>query len=189
MSECAGCGEVHSIEPKCPIWDQLMAGAYAKWGDAETYKYFLRKLTPTELRAVLLGNLNYQVENGGFAQWVCNGYGCVAERVIEFLKECWGWTRGEARLEAKRTGREYSPAWMAVEAVGGMVTIIELFLEVGAEKSDDKQLNDKLDEADVDHICAQLDTSFYALGDQFKREVEKWLKHLVEEDQKEATNG
>lgn len=34
-----------------------------------------KKFTPLHIAAVLLGNLNYQVGNGGFAQWWDNGYG------------------------------------------------------------------------------------------------------------------
>ena len=74
------------------LWQQLMNAAYDKWqeqgrkceatskaaGDVVarswTYAQFLRELSVAERRAVMLGNLNYQVENGGFAQWVDNGY-------------------------------------------------------------------------------------------------------------------
>lgn len=31
-------------------------------------------ITPIERRVVIMGNLNYKVTNGGFSQWIDNGY-------------------------------------------------------------------------------------------------------------------
>jgi hypothetical protein len=33
-----------------------------------------------------VGTLNYQVENGGFSQWVCNGYDACADELGGFLR-------------------------------------------------------------------------------------------------------
>ena len=58
---------------------ELMDKAYSRWqkgGDLHNTSRieFLDKLTDPERMAVVLGNLNYQVENGGWNQWVDNGY-------------------------------------------------------------------------------------------------------------------
>lgn len=53
----------------------LMNRAYSKWDDdVVAYSDFIDQLPIEERFAVLLGNLNYQVCNGGFGQWVGNGY-------------------------------------------------------------------------------------------------------------------
>jgi hypothetical protein len=56
---------------------RLMDGAYDRWQtqkDTMTRQEFWDQLDADERVAVFLGNLNYQVENGGFSQWLDNGY-------------------------------------------------------------------------------------------------------------------
>jgi len=70
----------------------LMNLAYDRWqkgGDLEdkSTSEFHAALPKDQLKAVLLGNLNYQVENGGFSQWVFNGYACECSEVMEVLEE------------------------------------------------------------------------------------------------------
>ena len=63
------------------VHQQLMTNAYTNFKNVG----FLESLDETERYAVALGNLNYQVHNGGWAQWIMNGY-CVAfPHVIEAL--------------------------------------------------------------------------------------------------------
>lgn len=61
------------------VHQRLMNEAYDRWNSpplqGKSYQDFLMKLTPIHRDAVVLGNLNYQVENGGFSQWLGNGYG------------------------------------------------------------------------------------------------------------------
>lgn len=55
----------------------LMDDAYKLWRTQfpeQGYDYFFNELTPLLRKAVALGNLNYQVGNGGFFQWADNGY-------------------------------------------------------------------------------------------------------------------
>lgn len=68
----------------------LMTAAYERWQKAEgvSQEAFLEDLcSPPERRAVMIGNLNYQVENGGFAQWVDNGYCLCLRKLARFLTE------------------------------------------------------------------------------------------------------
>lgn len=61
----------------------IMDAAYAKWSDNWTQRFFWMNLTYIEKVAVFVGNLNYQVENGGFYQWVDNRYSeCLPELKI-----------------------------------------------------------------------------------------------------------
>jgi hypothetical protein len=53
----------------------LMTQAHTKWNtDTMTYNDFISSLPKNERYAVLLGNMNYQVCNGGWIQWCDNGY-------------------------------------------------------------------------------------------------------------------
>lgn len=68
---------------------RLMNQAYKRWqkgGDLENVprEDFYGKLEEPHRMAVVFGNLNYQVENGGFDQWFFNGYG---EPAWPLLKE------------------------------------------------------------------------------------------------------
>lgn len=63
-----------------PTLQGLMDKAYAKWqkgGDLEgkSDAEFVAALDDMQELAVRVGNLNYQVENGGFSQWFSNSYG------------------------------------------------------------------------------------------------------------------
>lgn len=64
--------------------DELMNAAYDRWRENNwSREEFLDQLTPQEKFAVCTGNLNYQVENGGFSQWCENGYG--TEETVTYL--------------------------------------------------------------------------------------------------------
>ena len=67
---------------KYPACQAVMNRAYDLWQKYPdwTYSEFIDELSPADRSVVLIGNLNYQVENGGFSQWLTNGYGeCVRE--------------------------------------------------------------------------------------------------------------
>jgi hypothetical protein len=68
----------------------LMDAAYDRWTEGDlkgTSRYeFLSLLDDTTRFAVVLGNLNYQVENGGWCQWVGNGYCVSYPFVLEALE-------------------------------------------------------------------------------------------------------
>lgn len=76
-----------------PIFQSIMDSAYTKWQDPKnkgiSYLDFLNLLTPLEKKAVVLGNMNYQVQNGGWIQWVDNGYAVRSgiNTLIETLSE------------------------------------------------------------------------------------------------------
>ena len=60
------------------IHQQLMNEAYESDCNSPT---FLQDLDDVHRYAVVLGNMNYQVENGGWEQWVYNGY-CTAYPIL-----------------------------------------------------------------------------------------------------------
>jgi len=67
----------------------LMKEAYNLWtANAEwPYKKLLTRINYPHQVAVVVGNLNYQVENGGFAQWYFNGYYHSASYLLTALEE------------------------------------------------------------------------------------------------------
>lgn len=66
---------------------ELMDVAYEKFDENMSHEDWQKTLTPIEKKAVVLGNLNYQVQNGGFFQWVDNGYVTDIKFLISVLKE------------------------------------------------------------------------------------------------------
>lgn len=52
-----------------------------KW----SLKDFYFNLEPLTKKAVALGNLNYQVRNGGFRQWIDNGYAIASKDTIHYI--------------------------------------------------------------------------------------------------------
>jgi hypothetical protein len=65
----------------------VMDSAYGLWRDNEQWSYedFMFNIPALERRAVALGNLNYQVNNGGFMQWIDNGYAKDTQHVLRVI--------------------------------------------------------------------------------------------------------
>ena len=64
-----------------------MDKAYKKFKDDWKMAQFYFYLKPLEKRAVALGNLNYQVGNGGFTQWIDNGYAEISMPTLIFITQ------------------------------------------------------------------------------------------------------
>lgn len=62
--------------------------AYKIWHNDEdmSYEQFINCLEGDILLSVLAGNLNYQVENGGFLQWYDNGFSVGGPLLLELLE-------------------------------------------------------------------------------------------------------
>ena len=74
----------------------MMDKAYELWNDSEeskkmSYERFLDKvndeLGENYFFAVITGNLNYQLENGGWIQWFDNKYSCSLQDLIDFFNQ------------------------------------------------------------------------------------------------------
>lgn len=77
------------LELETSKWQTLMNTAYAKWKEddnTKSYDYFLGLCSGPERQAVLLGNMNYQIGNGGITQWVFNGYAVCYPEILKILK-------------------------------------------------------------------------------------------------------
>lgn len=162
-------------EQKHQLWQELMDKAYDRWGkggDLKDLEYldFLDELEPLQRKAVVLGNLNYQVQNGGFSQWIGNRY--------------WRTHRYLRRTLEQMPG----PAAKAVlELIDPLLTKLTLV------RVDPRQFS-QMDQADEDRLMVwlhgpmdefgledeeqgqQLDDKYYKLDDAFMDEVEAFLK-------------
>lgn len=56
-----------------------------RWDDIWSQEEFWQQLYPIEKVAVYCGNLNYQVENGGWIQWIDNGLAVCANELEHIL--------------------------------------------------------------------------------------------------------
>lgn len=72
---------------KKSLHKKLMDKAYNKFQDGWSLREFYINIDGLERRAVALGNLNYQVGNGGFTQWMDNGYAEVSMTVLRFISD------------------------------------------------------------------------------------------------------
>jgi hypothetical protein len=125
----------------------LMDQAYARFDRGMSLEQFWDQLNADERVAVFVGNLNYQVENGGFMQWMDNGY--ATDEVVGFL----------TRLFNNRIGTE------ATREVAELIKQAYRFA--------DEIRNYDFDEADRE--LDKLDRKFYELNAEMLADVERFL--------------
>jgi hypothetical protein len=130
----------------------LMNQAYARWQALEHQQWsqedFWDQLDSKERFAVFLGNLNHQVQNGGFLQWWSNGYATPE-------------TFGYIKRACNRIGTD------SAKQVGNMVTCAEdICEEYNAGEVSWRDMNDTF---------SSLDPIFYAICDQFIADAEAYL--------------
>jgi tetratricopeptide (TPR) repeat protein len=71
-------------------WDRLVNRAYQRWKGELSHMSrgeFYQWIHPLQRKAVLLRELNNQVFNGGFPQWVLNGYGAWINELVDAVKQ------------------------------------------------------------------------------------------------------
>lgn len=92
------------------LFQATMDRAYDRWqaNQGMTQQAFWDQLDADERIAVFCGNLNYQVENGGFAQWFDNGY--ATDETLGFLLRFTGTHSGEAMKAVNQILYEFSHA-------------------------------------------------------------------------------
>jgi len=125
----------------------LMDTAYEFWQSKKglSKKDFWNSLDSKPKAAVAIGNLNYQVTNGGFTQWHYNGYS-EAFDTIDFV--------------CRQVGTANSLAVLKI--VNEVMTELE-------ELDEESEGHDDYDALDA------LDSRFYAINEAFLEDVEAWL--------------
>ncbi len=139
----------------------IMNKAYDRWQkNAKVWDKFMffDQLDFQERVAVSLGNLNYQVENGGFSQWKYNG---LADVHLDFL----------LRLDVDKN--LYPEISKALE-------LLSKFKKADEELSDKDNYSDDEDEDEefeneLERVFDNLDTSYYKLEN-----IEVEMNKLIE---------
>jgi len=130
----------------------LVDKAYEKWRESEmSYPGFIESLDRRHQGAVVIGNLNGQVCNGGFEQWYENGYVDVVSHVRWFL----GAIDTDASKEALRLLREFLRAYKRYEEKAKRYHSREIYFN-GDE----------------------FDTPYYAIDNQLILDLANYLKKL-----------
>lgn len=152
------------------IQQDIMDEAYKKFEDDIGYGEFIGRLSTKEKLAVLTGNLNYQVGNGGFSQWDLNGYSDKGHELIELVSK---YVKGKASKQV-------------IEIVQDVLNEIEDFeinkneLEEDIEREEDadevQMLQEELDELDI--YTDYFDKQYYKVEKAFLKEVEVALKNM-----------
>ena len=141
---------------KDSVWQQLMDENY-KWWNASKKRSYEDMLVHAGLRgeaAILIGNFNYQVCNGGVDQWICNGYCLSIKRLCDVLT-----TIGNPIADDLVT----------------KLTKLMPFLNLGA-KNQGCMGNYLIRENDrVARLCDELTEWYYSVMDEFDKVVEAWL--------------
>jgi len=140
---------------------ELMDQAYQKWQNNNwTKQKFWNHLDFLERVAVFTGNLNYQVENGGFAQWFDNGYGDSTDQLVSILTEDIGTETAlkvSGLIETALSRQEYDDE--------------ECDCCTGRCWHEDDECECECSYSDYD----DLDKEFYKINEQFLADVEEWL--------------
>lgn len=74
------------MEKEYPKMQSVMNEAYDLFAPNMGIEDFWLRLNFPQRIAVFIGNLNYQVENGGFLQWHGNGYSKCTNDIIRILQ-------------------------------------------------------------------------------------------------------
>lgn len=162
-----------SNEDTHPVFHGLMSEAYERWQANNEWNQdrFWMDLSYPERVAVFCGNLNYQVENGGFVQWHDNGYSACVDQLLVILKEIATPTAlavEEIVRRARRNIRAYERSCSAT---------VERNRSWYADSDDDGEDDWKI----FFDSCDPLDDKFYGINAQFLDDVEAFLKTKMEE--------
>lgn len=163
----------------CANIQNLMDIAYARWqADKEMKKdAFIAQLTTAEAVAVHLGNMNYQVENGGWSQYWYNSYATrdTVAAVRGYLSQI--------VAHAKATN---DPRLAAAEEVARLQAAFDRALDGNYDPNSytsasynnrsTYDVDEEEDEEDNGPQVEHLSTPYYAVNDDFMCLAEDWLK-------------
>jgi len=171
-------------EKEVSVHQSLMNKAYELWCKDEdsksmSYESFLdcveSELGSLHRMAVITGNLNYQVENGGFSQWDGNEYSCTLEELINFFKSLY-----DNNLENKsikkinRILEEINEIFEWKDdcdyIIGRMSHEAKMFIE----EIYDENIDEKLDE-EVGNKLSDLDNEYYKINEELNKILEEYF--------------
>lgn len=137
---------------KHPIWEELVNQAYDGYSNSGwNYTEFLFSLNHSQKMAVLLANLNYQVENGGVEQWIFNRYAKEYEQLRIALSKLGTVLAVQVRERLDALRDEYPG----------------LFTDQNYDIEKDPSLIEKVE---------AFDDWYYSINEEFMDEIEGWLQ-------------
>lgn len=152
-------------ETETTVWQSLMDSAYERYRGGKGD--FVASLKGAEMAAVLLGNFNNQVQNGGITQWVSNGYACNVDKLLGVLIDI----GTESALEVMKRVRRFTSLWVKSGLVDRGC--------MGNYWDFDENDEDKWETMRI--VADEFDEFFYgeSFHDQFVADVEAFLAGLV----------
>jgi len=131
-------------------FQRLMDQAYDRYqaNPGMTREQFVLQLSPAEAVAVHCGNMNYQVQNGGWMQWMDNGY--MTEESIRTIS----------------TTLRQMDKWEVAKSVS---SVFERAVEAMTRVASDEDYDELSD------VLSPLDIEYYTLDQAFVKAVEEFL--------------
>ena len=143
--------------------EDYMSQSYQRLKDGEdlSKEEFWEQLDEAERFAVFFGNMNYQVENGGFVQWWDNKYACdtTVTYILEKCKEMIAWTGSPAESQI----------------IVAVAQLIENMWEV-VENEDPRNCDDRVYE---NFHALHLDGTYYKINKKFMEICDRYLKDFI----------
>lgn len=165
------------MEEKYEVWEGLMDQAYSKWEKENWSKaeFIQEHCSDLERKAVLLGNLNYQVENGGFGQWVDNGYGIFWEDTVEVLRQ----VGTENAMKTINLINRFSQYINEDPDGYEWITEVETNCEPYYDEENDEWLEDETEEEENPgwDIACEISSEYYKFNQSLMDEIEEFLKN------------
>lgn len=153
-----------------PLFQNVMNRAYAKWQANRDWRYedFLMNLNAADRRCVIMGNLNYQVCNGGFSQWIFNHY--INPNLEPMILDALSLIKTETGLAVRAlVGEVIEILHKDFEYRNGAYEVERSSFSYWDENEDDfyDYTIDKLD---------GFDENFYAINEQWLHDIERKLR-------------
>lgn len=147
-----------------PVWEALLRKASRNMhrlrNKEECIDWLKEQESSILLKAYVLASLNYQVQNGGFSQWVGNGYVFTLYHVNNALRHI---------------------GTNASNKVNNMIHKLTPYLDIA--KNDwniaDKEHDDYFE---GEEVAEELDDRYYEIDDQFCIDIENYFRKRVEQE-------
>ncbi len=162
-------------------WNALAAKALARCEHdlkGASYWEFVQALPVLQRQAVLLTHLDEQVRNGGFYQWIHNGFAVYVDEVSQVLGAIGSETAAKVRsiLEELRPlintdkedlGSPVPPFMLNVEA-WNVAAVRQLMPDTEEEADEDLGLL-------IQPWCFERDNIYFEAGDLLRSDIETWF--------------
>lgn len=151
------------------VHQRLLDEAHERWNDEDDldglkYPEFLSRLDYKHKAAVLLANMNYQVQNGGWQQWYGNGYWKMANEL------------GAVLCHFQEVVSEVDNASVVSEA-------LQIFKTAQSVSEDviDERFGEPVDDYEWEQwsdALDKLDDRYYKIDDELMRLAEEFCRRL-----------